>query len=338
MKTLKVLILALFAFFCLSMSTTYSKIWRVNNRSGIVADFTTAQAAHDGASAGDSIFLEPSPTGYGNITLTKKLIIIGTGYFLDQNPETQWKINWPAKLGTVQFSSTPSSTSAYSQLMGVTCNGALTVNVPNITIRRIYLNGSTYLSYVTDTISNINFKENYCIGSLHIEPQTHDIVIQNNIFVLNLPSYFLQISGSVAYNGLFMNNILMLGNYPANTLDIDNFIIQNNIMSEGYFYPSNSIYSFNISNGTVFGNQNGNQQNVNMNTVFLFTGSTDGQYQLKEGSPAIGAGAGGVDCGAFGGPNPYLLSGMPPIPAIYYFMIGDPDSEYNVHLKVKSHN
>ena len=75
-----------------------------------------------------------------------------------------------------------------------------------------------------------------------------------------------------------------------------------------------------------------------MSSVFLYTGSTDGQYQLKAGSPAIGAGNGGVNCGAYGGPNPYVLSGLPPVPATWFFNIGDPSGPYNVQVKVKSHN
>jgi hypothetical protein len=45
--------------------------------------------------------------------------------------------------------------------------------------------------------------------------------------------------------------------------------------------------------------------------------STDGQWQLKTGSPAIGAGLSGEDCGIFGGNTPYHLSGLPATPSIY---------------------
>ena len=122
------------------------------------------------------------------------------------------------------------------------------------------------------------------------------------------------------------------------SLNIENFVIQNNIMSSCTFYPNNNTVAFNLADNAGFGDQNGNQQNINMGTVFLYTGSTDGQYQLKEGSPAIGAGAGGSDCGVFAGGNPYVLSGLPPIPAVYDFMVGGSGSQYNVNMKVKSHN
>lgn len=108
------------------------------------------------------------------------------------------------------------------------------------------------------------------------------------------------------------------------------------------FFQSNGYYYNNISNSTQFGSSNGNQQNVNMNNVFVgITGnSIDGQWQLKTGSPAIGAGFNGVDCGMFGGDFPYILSGLPPIPAIYYHIqtIDNINHILNVTIKAKSHN
>ncbi len=341
---LTLLVLFLSSF---SVSTSYAKIWRVNNRGVIPADFTSAQAAHDGANPGDTIFLEPSPTNYGNLTVSKKLIVIGTGYFLAENLETQWKNNWPAILGSVTFD----VFSDYSQLMGTIC-GSLQVSAPYITIRRNYINDIIQLS-----ASNIVVLENYCdflggygcttISFLKINSGFHDISINNNIFIFHPRPYTSgagvgDISGSVSYAGGFLNNIIMgylsWNCAASSSLNLENFIVQNNIISTCTFYQNNNYYTNNICNNTEFGNQNGNQENVDLNTVFLYTGSTDGQYQLKTGSPAIGAGFGGVDCGAFGGLNPYILSGIPPIPAIYDFNIGSANNQYNVQLKVKAHN
>ena len=55
-----------------------------------------------------------------------------------------------------------------------------------------------------------------------------------------------------------------------------------------------------------------------MTTVFIDPNVfLDKNFILKAGSPAIGAGAGGIDAGAFGGPSPYHLSVQPNVPAIY---------------------
>ena len=76
-----------------------------------------------------------------------------------------------------------------------------------------------------------------------------------------------------------------------------------------------------------------------MNTVFAGTGSTDGQWQLASGSPAIGTGTNGTDIGMFGGDDPYVLSGLPQIPAIYKFLGSSVGSQsIDVEVKIKSHN
>ena len=93
------------------------------------------------------------------------------------------------------------------------------------------------------------------------------------------------------------NNIILWGTYTAGAGDINS----NNLCGE-----------------TQYPNVNGNQQNVDMTTVFEdYTTYIDNGYLLKAGSSAIGAGMLGVDCGAFGTNDPYVLSGMPPIPAIF---------------------
>ncbi|MCK4754754.1 MAG: right-handed parallel beta-helix repeat-containing protein, partial [Calditrichia bacterium] len=60
---------------------------------------------------------------------------------------------------------------------------------------------------------------------------------------------------------------------------------------------------------------------------------------LKNGSPAIGAGSGGTDCGAFGGLSPYILSGIPNLPHIYEADVpasASSESGLQVTIKVKS--
>ena len=74
----------------LAAPTTQAKIWRVNNNGGINASYASAQAAQDAAItvAGDTRHLEASQANYGSLRATKRLIIIGPGYFLRQNTNT----------------------------------------------------------------------------------------------------------------------------------------------------------------------------------------------------------------------------------------------------------
>ncbi|MEJ8802779.1 hypothetical protein [Pontibacter sp. H249] len=80
--------------------------------------------------------------------------------------------------------------------------------------------------------------------------------------------------------------------------------------------PQSSI-THNIAALSQFGTENNNQANVAPTNIFIGGESPDGQYQIKENGPADNTGRNGVDIGAFGGPAPYRLSGIPNIPHIY---------------------
>lgn len=66
--------------------------------------------------------------------------------------------------------------------------------------------------------------------------------------------------------------------------------------------------------GNVF---NAINNNMYVGLPTLGTNSFDGKFMLKVGSPALGVGIGGIDCGAYGGVNPYKLSLIPAVPAFY---------------------
>ena len=68
--------------------------------------------------------------------------------------------------------------------------------------------------------------------------------------------------------------------------------------------------------GTYLPASNGNINEQFANIVFAQGSSPDGQFQLSASSPARGVGRNGGDLGAFGGVNPYRLSGLPSIPRI----------------------
>ena len=148
--------------------------------------------------------------------------------------------------------------------------------------------------------------------------------------------------------GIVINNTFSLDYSIYASLDIPAGItFKNNIFCGGGYHGAdlpllpNSDISYNISTSDDFGTANGNQANVDINNLFIGSenGSTDGQYQLKAGSPAIGAGEDGVDIGAFGGPDPYVLSGVPSIPVIYELDVSgysNDEDKLPVTIKAKS--
>lgn len=118
-------------------------------------------------------------------------------------------------------------------------------------------------------------------------------------------------------------------------------------MYVGFYGGSGNLVSNNLANNSQFGTADANQANVDMSTVFVGTGSYDGFFKLKVGSPAIGAGYGStvqtpVDAGMFGGGSTaYVLSGIPAIPSIYFFAnqpVGSNSDPIDVQVKVRSNN
>lgn len=76
------------------VQNTQAKIWRLNNNGNnpvpaITADFAgTLRSLHDNVIvlSDDTIHAKQSPAIYGACIFTKRLIVIGPGYFLNLNP------------------------------------------------------------------------------------------------------------------------------------------------------------------------------------------------------------------------------------------------------------
>ena len=326
----------------------FAKIWRVNNNQGITADFTALQAAHDGALAGDTIYLESSPTSYGALTSSKKLTVIGTGYFLDVNPDLQ-AFTLPAKVDAIYLN----AGSAGSSIEGVsTGSNSITISVNDVVVRRNYLGspGQGIPDYSVGTVSinsgasNILITQNFALVITNSGTST-GILITNNL--LSFHAYYGEATTNPCLNlttntvAIIKNNIVRRG-----ILTAYNSNITNNIIYNGFFSGTGNLVSNNIGNSTQFGTTDGNQSSVDMTTVFLGTGSYDNFFKLKTGSPAIAAGYGStqqvpVDAGMYGGSTPYVLSGIPAIPSIYYFKnqpVGSNSDPIDVQVKVRSNN
>lgn len=317
----------LFLYFILLAAlsqTAQATKWRVNNRVGINANFTTISAAVNAASSGDTIYIEPSPTNYtGAINIDKKLTIIGNGYF-NSSPNTmnsglQADSNSCSIYAYIYFN----QGSAGTTIMGVSLYGgyAMYVYSDSITIQRNFIYGYIYLSNYNTTSGTYgnrissNIKQNifYVYGISNQSFSTtggltmSNINIQNNIFnscSVNLPS---------GMSGFMQNNMF----HSANTSTY-NFQVNNNIMHGGSFDINNNVYFNNIGTSTQFGTLNNNQQNITTTALFNnFSATTETRYTLKNPGPGIGAGFNSVDVGVFGGPDPYKLSGIPPVPTIY---------------------
>ena len=316
-------------FFALCVIHTQATVWRVNNNASISANFTSFTAAQNAAAPNDTLYFEGSSVSYGNIVLTKPLTLIGPGYFLNENPQTQAN-KVTAKFGTIGFN----TGSAGSTISGLDISNTVTINVSSINVVHCYLK-AIILNSNSSAISPILINGCYIYDDI---TSSGSQLISNVIVSSNLIEGSINGSISLGQNvsGVISNCVL------KEDLKVWNFTCSNNILTCCTVNQNNNVFFNNIGSGTQFPAGNGNQQNINMTDVFVgSTGnSTDGQYQLKPGSPAIGAGNDGTDCGLFGGITPYVLSGLPAIPAIYEINMpsaGTSTNGINVTVKAKTH-
>jgi len=120
MKTIKTLGCFACAFLLLTIQAD-AKIWRVNNNSNyngttlwgdnyagtssypVFKQITDAVASNLVSSTnGDTLYVEGSTITYTGVSITKKLIIIGPGYFLNENPKVSSDI-LSANLDNITF-------------------------------------------------------------------------------------------------------------------------------------------------------------------------------------------------------------------------------------------
>lgn len=353
---MKTIFLSLVAFFSLSNMQVSAKIWRVNNIPGIAADFTTMIEAHNAASPGDTIHLEPSPYAYSSFTCSKKLFIVGTGYFLDENLNTQSQ-NHTSLLSGITFNVGAEG----SIVSGIDFNGSnVNIYCNDLVIRRNRFSkpsggqpdettGAVNVYYRSDissvAVTNILISQNYGL-TISVNYASSGILINNNFIAVNARN------GDATQNGALYahaNAVILVQNnvFRRGKITTYNSSFSNNIMVAGLVEGTGNAYSNNLSNESQFGTANNNKANISMANVFVGAGtgiSSDGQWKLKTGSPAIGAGYGStsqnpIDAGLYGGATPYVLAGQVHMPAIYFFEVqpvGSSADPVDVSVKVKS--
>ncbi|MEO7312025.1 MAG: hypothetical protein ABIX01_16605 [Chitinophagaceae bacterium] len=316
-------------FFLLSVAATlissisFANIRRVGffGPAVIGVDYGTLQQAHDASTTGDTIMMMPGTSVQG--TITKPLVIIGPGFFLNPsdfvypgNAGLQANTNSNESPSGLTFSAGSSNTQVIGCSMYST--SFITAGLTNILFKRCFIGRLAFTTIIfSQSCSNITFQQCSVLGTYLFNVSGSPTV--TNLAFLNCffnPQVFLY-TGNFSVSGLLNNCVFVSGS--SFDLGVGAWQVSNCI-SQVPFTGTNVVYNNNIGTSTQFPAGNGNQQNKTWASIFTLTGSYDGKYTLKVGSPAIGAGINGVtptDCGIFGGATPYRLSGIPSVPTIY---------------------
>ena len=314
-----------------TMVNSFATIRRIGYWGTPVAgvDYATAALAVSNSAVGDSIYV------YGSgwtIDLTKRLVIIGTGYFYAANTPNNTYFNanlqnYNAYSGANVQLSDGSSNSIVTGIVGyVYCNASHTSPINNIRISNCYWNGVPTMYKNGMTYDGWEISKCYISGGAVGYPANGTSKVNNFKFLNNiLRTGELIITATAGQTGIvesctFLNYV----GYGGNTFNGANFLVQNcifatntNLTGFSNTVFNNCVFDYTPSPGITGSN---NILNATVNNIFIGyptqgTTTDDGRWALKVGSPAIGAGVAGIDCGAFGGVNPYKLSGIPAIPA-----------------------
>jgi hypothetical protein len=337
-----------------------------NVASGVHIDYTSLTNAVSNAQAGDTIYIYPSSATYGSVTIDKQLTIIGPGYDVQLNPTLEIS----TYTGSVILDVVTISGSADGTIItACDINELRILGQSNITIKRNRIRREINVEQCSNILINANYfnsTENYgcysCAdGFYHVRIiESSSVLVSNNLF-----DAFSDASGgctpsfyNYGFDNLLVNpasDAIILNNSFRDRVIVHNSVLKNNIflLTEQYStcadFPishANSIIQYNVLVDTLPELDATNYQNAIEADLFVAwpiqgSQSFDSRFHLQSGSPAAGAGEGGVDCGPFAGADPYKLSGIPFIPVVYEINApasGTATDGIDVHIKVRSNN
>ncbi len=286
-------------------ATLSANKWRVNNSPSVKVDFNDLETAlqSEQVLAGDTLYVEGSPYVYEISDIVKKVTLIGPGYYLAENPNTQE--NKAAATIKAEGNSSLYVLATGTVCEGVIFNSSLYVGADNITFKKCssgwirWENKTTGQQAIKNTIitqcdaqgiegNNKSYGSDYSDGAF----------ITNNIISDGI---------SYLYNAIIEYNTCLGGHYLWGSI--------HSTTGSGSIRHNILYYAFDAS-------QNGTMTMVNNykyeSTSFVSNStSSDGKYQLASGSDLKTKGPDGKEVGAFGGSSPYILSGLPNVPHIY---------------------
>lgn len=339
----------------ISCSVSQATVRTVNNYITNSAQFSTVQPAITASATNDTIYLHGSPVSYGDFTITKRLVIIGAGYYLSNTINNYTTIVNNITIDTVSVNQALSGLT----LQGLFINGQLsfagTDRANNVLIDRckvstIYITGSNWI-----------IKNSFGNPSFPISSISSNVLISNNIFqtlsISNGSSLINYAAGVKVSNNelgglyigfgfyiLFVNNIVK--NYTVGSYSINNTFSRNITFTDGgpsiNFPPTNNTGSGNFNNiNPLYINYSCPWPNTHYSGDLI---SYDFNYQT--GSVAINGGTDSTNIGISGGPYPTLTTkifdGRTKIPLVTDVNIENayvkPGQSIQIHFKARKNN
>jgi Leucine-rich repeat (LRR) protein len=292
------------------------KNWYIDNRPGTIADFRNLTQAINATKSGDTLYIAGSNTPYTGGIIDGSRVILGPGYFLEENPNTQFNTQ-DAEINFIDLSATADGSRIYG-----------------ISTQSLRLNNQS--SSAPDTLKNIVIAGNR-LQTLSFNDKNYDVIVRRNM-IGNLQFASTPVQNVIrSYDNFSVSNNIIdtistfFDIISPTKSSLDNMLFEyNNIRS-----ISDSINGISFTN-SIIGNEGSGTNTFSNNIPYdegLFINAS-GNFSVDNDYLPVDA---GLAQGTFAGSEPYILSGLPPVPSIYYIEIGERLSA-KVNIKSNSVN
>jgi len=293
----------LFMAFAAVCGVGQAKILRVNNTTGSGAPYTTINDALTAAEVGDTIMMDGSNDSYGNITINKKVVLMGPGYWRSENGVSGLGES-DATLGTITINAAAQGT----VLRGLNME-FIKINASNVVVNRCHVEKDVTVQAGVSTVADNciihqNFIGGYVRGYSN-NSYANFTQITNNIFSYPGGPLVDNINqGYIAYNTFAsarqLDRDINVGSH------ISGCTVEKNICVGGEYSIEGNVFKDNYFSGNVF-------SSIYNTNAYSFDGTdlTIKNKQLSDEDAAAIAGK-----GAFNGDDPYVISGIPAGPVI----------------------
>ncbi|MCZ8355835.1 MAG: hypothetical protein O9340_13935 [Cyclobacteriaceae bacterium] len=340
MKNLLVIFIVLFTH-----ASAWCAVRTVSNNPTRPAQFSTIDAAMTASAAGDTIYVLGSPFAYPSITISKRLVLIGSGY----NPNNQY--GQATTISSITFFrdagvNNPSGSviTGFNVTSTIILSSSSLAATNNVRLFRNRL--STLILYAGSFFCDgwliyNNVISSYIDGGANsrTSPSATNILIANNIlddlYIYRFNSNTILVdhnlflgdgsSGNIwnTYNAIFTNNIFVRTSgtiYAASTAGPvfctfnNNLSNQTTISAAGSFSPTNDFIATFLGAGG--GSNTGGGNFIGVDPLFESVSNlnayvNNANYRLRSTSIYRNAGTDNTDLGIYGGAYPFPSGGTP---------------------------
>ncbi len=328
----------IFIFVHLVSTAAIGKVITVDNNLTSGADFSVVNEAINSASNGDTLYVHASNKAYGDVTIPKKIVLIGPGHY-PQAPK-----GLPAILGKVTFTDGSSG----SHITGFKITGIIEKGADywgnhvasGVTIENNLFTACHVINMAPGVNDNWTVRGNifieapFCGGNniITVGENSDDWLIANNVFISNTQRHstgiFGQINGSTSIINntiIHRNNAVLFYNNGSERNRGFNALLKNNIFVSlssslqdittncvDCRWENNLTFSPNTTLAPLPGTGNINNKNPDFISVSdSYDWAYEADFNVSEESPASEAGSDGTDLGAFGANFNFNKYGLP---------------------------